>query len=88
MAQKSLFPEFDKIISILQSDERQDLVILIIPSHDKREEELTDQEMWANAAMDVFADLFGGATAFKTFAGIYKAKDGKILHDNPIMIES
>ncbi len=36
----------------------------------------------------LFADLYRGATAFKTFAGIYKCDDGKILHDTPILVES
>ncbi len=49
---------------------------------------MMDQEMWANAAMELCAELFGGATAFFTFAGIYKTADGKILHDKPILIES
>lgn len=85
--QKSLFPELDEIISVLRSDERQDLIILIIPSQDKKQRELPDQEMWAGAAMELFADLYRGATAFQTFAGIYKTKDGAILHDKPILIE-
>jgi hypothetical protein len=76
--QSSLFPELDQIISVLVAEKRQDLVILIIPSHDKKEVELKDQDMWASAAMDLFADLFGSATAFKTFAGIYKTSDGKV----------
>ena len=86
--QKELFPELQEIISVLHSGERQDLLILIIPSADKNDETLDDQEMWANAAMELFADLYGGATAFGTFAGIYKADDGKTLHDQPILIES
>lgn len=86
--QKSLFPELDEILSVLVAEKRQDLVILIIPSHDKKDLELKDQDMWAGAAMELFADLFGGATAFKTFAGIYKTADGKVLHDQPILVES
>ena len=61
---------------------------MIIPSHDRQDVELTNQELWASAAMDLFADLYRGATAFKTFAGIYKCEDGKVLHDRPILIES
>jgi len=38
--------------------------------------------------MDLFADLYGGATAFKTFQGIYKDTAGKVYHDKPILIES
>jgi hypothetical protein len=86
--QKSLFPELDKIISVLRSDARQDLVILLIPSHDKNEDPLPDQDRWAGAPMELFAELFRGATAFQAFAGIYKCDDGKILHDRPILIES
>ena len=61
---------------------------VIIPSADKRDVDLKDQEMWANSALELFAELYGGATAFDTFAGIFKADDGKILHDRPILIES
>jgi hypothetical protein len=86
--QRSLFPELDRIISDLHADKRQDLLILIIPSHDKHEEPLKDQDRWARAGLDLVADLFGGATAFQTFAGVYRADDGRILHDTPIMIES
>lgn len=84
----SLFPELNEIISVLRAETRQDLVVLIIPSHDRQDDKLNSQEMWANAAMDLFADLYRGATAFNAFAGIYKSEDGKILHDRPILIES
>lgn len=88
MAKKELFPEIEQIISIINKDERQDLVILIIPSHDKNDKPLKDQEVWAGNAMDLFADLYRGATAFQTFQGIYKDDDGKVYHDKPILIES
>jgi hypothetical protein len=78
----------DEIISIINSDVRQDLVILIIPSHDKDERELNDQAQWAEAAMELFADLYRGATAFDTVAGIYKDTEGKIHRDKPILIEA
>ena len=35
MAKKELFPEVEQIISTINKDERQDIVILIIPSHYK-----------------------------------------------------
>jgi hypothetical protein len=86
MAQQS--PETEQIIASLTSGERQDLVILFIPSHDKKNKPINNQEFWADAAMNEFADLFKGATAFQTFAGIYKEDDGTILRDKPILIES
>src|SRR5262249_4175317 len=91
MAKKGLFPEVEQIISIINKDERQDIVILIIPSHHKegkKDKPLNDQEVWAGAAMDLFADLYGGATAFQTFQGIYKDSDGEVHRDKPILIES
>jgi hypothetical protein len=38
--------------------------------------------------MDLFAELFGGATAFQTFQGIFKDNEGEVHHDKPILIES
>jgi hypothetical protein len=88
MAQRSLFPEVAEIIRILRRGERQDLVILIVPSHDQKEKELKNQDMWAGEAMELFKDLFGGATAFTTFAGIYLDAEGRTHHDKPILVES
>ena len=69
--------------------DQQTLVVLFIPSHDGDEEELRDQDVWADSALDLFADLFNGATAFSTFAGIYRdRKRGKNLRDKPILVES
>ena len=82
------FPEVDQIITVLREGIRQDLVILIIPSHDRENKPISDQEFWAEAAMDLFADLYRGATALETFKGVYKSSDGTILYDKPIMIES
>jgi hypothetical protein len=64
------------------------LVILAIPSHDKNGKALNNQDQWAQAALDVFAELYGGATAFETFAGIYKDDTGQVHRDKPILIES
>ncbi len=88
MAKKDLFPEIERIVSIINADERQDILILIIPSHDKHDKPLRDQEIWAGSAMDLFADLYRGATAFQTFQGIYKDTAGKVYRDKPILIES
>lgn len=89
MAKKSPPPsQAEAIISVINSEVRQDLVILIVPSHDKEEKPLKDQDMWAAQAMELFADLYGGATAFRALAGIYKDADGKVYHDTPILIES
>jgi predicted metal-dependent phosphoesterase TrpH len=78
----------ERVISTLQAETRQDLVILAIPSHDRKGKKLNNQDQWAEAALDLFAELYGGATALNTFAGIYKDAGGKIHKDKPIMVES
>ena len=86
--QRLLFPELDEITASILAENRQDLVGLFIPSHDKRQNELSNQEEWAYAAMQLFAELFRGATAFSTFAGVYRDGDGTIIYDRPILIQA
>ena len=86
---KLLFPAMEEIVATLSRDDiRQEVVILVIPSHDKKNIELKDQDFWATGALELFADLYRGATAFKTFKGIYKTDEGDYLIDQPILIES
>ena len=81
--------EAERIARDMESASRQILVILFIPSHDRDEKELQTRDLWADAALDLFAELFGGATAFDTYAGIYRDKvRGKDLRDKPILVES
>ena len=54
MAKKSPPPsKAEEIISVINSEVRQDLVILIIPSHEKDDKPLKDQDMWAAQAMEL-----------------------------------
>jgi hypothetical protein len=67
------------------------LVILIIPSHRKNEEKISDRlrEEWRRDAQILFAKLFGGSTAFEAVEGSYWSKDQeKVLWDLPIAVES
>jgi len=82
-------PEVKRIASDVEMGRQQVLVILFIPSHDRDEKELKTRDLWADAALNLFADLFGGATAFDTYAGIYRDKSrGKDLKDKPILVEA
>ncbi|MGA2700527.1 MAG: hypothetical protein ABSH35_05455 [Isosphaeraceae bacterium] len=82
-------PEVERIASDVETGRQQVLVILFIPSHDRDEKELKTRDLWADAALNLFADLFGGATAFDTYAGIYRDKSrGKDLKDKPILVEA
>ena len=87
MAKAPKDPVIERIISVLNSGERQDLIVLIIPSH-RGDRPLSNQTEWAGAGLELFAELYTGATAFQTFKGIYKDSAGKVHYDNPILIES
>jgi hypothetical protein len=87
MPKKPSAPEVDQILEALDAEPRQILLILFVPSHDKHNKALTNQDIWAGEAMEVFKELYRGATAFMTYAGIYLDDTGKTLHDKPILIE-
>ena len=86
--QRHLFPELDEIIASVLAGRQQDLVGLFIPSHDKRQAEISGQDQWAYSALQLFAELYRGATAFATFAGVYRDVDGTILYDKPIIVQA
>ncbi|KAA1258624.1 hypothetical protein LF1_11460 [Rubripirellula obstinata] len=67
------------------------LVILIIPSHRKNEEEISEKarEKWRRDAQILFAELFGGSTAFEAVQGsFWSSEQEKVLWDFPIVIEA
>src|SRR4051812_37308920 len=77
------------IIADIRFDRADAIVIIAIPSHMQSGEAMAkgQQSRWANAAMELFADLFGGATALRSYKGIYKSDDGKYLWDDTILIQ-
>jgi hypothetical protein len=78
----------ERIIASLRYGVPQVLVILFIPSHDRKKKPLRDQHLWASQAMDLFGQLYTGATAFRALDGVFLDDNGILLHDQPIMIES
>ena len=78
----------ERIIAALRYGVSQVPVILFIPSHDRKKKPLRDQHLWASQAMDLFGQLYTGATAFRALDGVFLDDDGTLLHDQPIMIES
>lgn len=83
-------PEVTQIAESLRSGYRDDTVILFVPSHDRSDppKEITDQDMWANEALQLFGRLYKGATAFRQLTGIWNDGVNKPLPDRPIMIQS
>lgn len=85
-----LFPETQEIVALLSKDQTQDLVIIVVPSHDRNNKPLAEAAIgeWAQNAMKLMADLYRGATAYKAAQGIYKTDEGHYLWDHPLIIES
>lgn len=80
--------EIDLIIADLRSGRANDIVVLAVPSHSKDNRALSDQSQWAVETLSLFADLYGGATAFQAFKGVYKDAKGTKLWDQTILVES
>lgn len=62
------------------------LFILFIPSKDKDGNDLPDQEMWANAAGDLLAELFGGATIMPPAKGKWFNQETRQILTEPIVL--
>ncbi|HZL34874.1 MAG TPA: hypothetical protein VFC78_06160 [Tepidisphaeraceae bacterium] len=91
MAKKKIdeYPEIQQIIDRLNGGKPHELIAIFIPSHDRRERGLLDKALWEKQALDLFAKLFTGATAFTSLSGVYQPKkEGRALYDNPTMIQS
>ncbi|NUQ45718.1 MAG: hypothetical protein HUU22_06775 [Phycisphaerae bacterium] len=63
-------------------------VVLAIPSHTKDGSRIKDQDQRADAALELFARLFGGATGFAALGSYLSKETGDVLRDAPILIES
>jgi hypothetical protein len=88
--QSGLFPETYAIAALLSKESSQDLVVLVVPSHDRKDKALGDALMseWASNAMKLLADLYRGATAYQAAHGIFKTDEGHYLHDKPMVLEA
>ena len=85
------YPEIKEIRDRLLDGQSSDVVALLIPSKTRRNKDLGEdaQQMWAGQALDLFGDLYTGATAFQHMKGIYKPRDGsKPMFDDPIMVQA
>jgi hypothetical protein len=78
------------IVNDVRFDKADAIVVIAIPSHDfqSRALEQGKQSRYATAAMQKFADLFGGATALRSYKGIYRADSGKHIWDDTILIQA
>jgi hypothetical protein len=88
-AKKPINADVERISKAIIDDERDDTVIIFIPSHDKDKKELPDRDQWATNALKLFGQLYGGATAFMALRGIWvDPRTGAEHFDEPILIQS
>lgn len=72
----------------LGADKREStLLVLFIPSHD-REENRIGQEQWVASALEFLGRAFGGATAFPQGRGVWRddAMHGRLVFDEPVIV--
>jgi hypothetical protein len=64
------------------------LVVLFVPSVERDGVTLVDQNIWVDAALEVFGRTFGGATAYPKAKGVWRddERDGALVRDEPVVI--
>ncbi len=64
------------------------LVALFIPSVERDGTTAVDQDRWAEAALQMFGRVFGGATAHPKALGIWRddERGGALIKDEPVVI--
>jgi len=65
-----------------------DLLVLFIPSHD-RDEQPIDQNEWVERALEFLGTTFHGATAFPKARGVWRddERGGQLVFDEPVVIQ-
>ncbi len=64
------------------------LVVLFIPSVERDGITSVDQDKWAQAALEMFGRVFGGATAYPKATGVWRddEREGALIKDEPVLI--
>ena len=72
----------------LQVSRKAVLVVLFVPSVERDGVTAINQEYWVDAALEIFGQLFGGATAFPRAKGVWRDDEmaGALVKDQPVVI--
>jgi len=64
------------------------LVVLFIPSVERDGSTAIAQDLWVNAALEMFGRVFGGATAYPKAKGIWRddERGGVLVKDEPVVV--
>lgn len=73
---------------LLEQGRKTLLVVLFVPSVERDGITPIDQDLWVDAALEMFGQLFGGATAYPKARGIWRdeERDGALVKDEPVLI--
>lgn len=64
------------------------LVVLFVPSVERDGITAIDQGTWTEEALQMFGEVFGGATAYPKARGVWRDDDdgGRLVFDEPVVI--
>ena len=64
------------------------LVVLFIPSVERDGRTTVDQGRWVKAALKMFGDVYGGATAYPKATGVWRddEREGALVFDEPVVV--
>ena len=64
------------------------LIVLFVPSVQRDGATPIDQHRWVGAALEMFATVFGGATAYPKARGVWRDddRDGALVFDEPVVV--
>jgi len=64
------------------------LVVLFVPSVERDGDTSINQDRWVDAALEMFGEVFGGATAYPNARGIWRDDEqgGGLVKDEPVVI--
>ena len=73
---------------ILRGGRKSVLVVLFVPSVERDGSTPIDQQHWVDSALDMFARVFGGATAYPKAKGIWRddERGGALIKDEPVVV--
>ncbi len=72
----------------LQAGRKAVLVVLFVPSVERDGTTAIDQNHWVDAALAMFGQLFGGATAYPRAKGVWRddERGGVLVKDEPVVV--
>jgi len=64
------------------------LMVLFVPSVERDGKTPIAQDYWVNQALEIFGQLFGGATAFPKAEGVWRddERGGVLVRDQPVIL--